>query len=345
MTARRALLVGGGWAARELWGPRLARHARFDLVGVVDPRSVGGLLADLPRYPSLAEVPPGHADLAVVAVPNHLHVELAHAALDRHMDVFVEKPTGTTSDEVASLARRVGASGRHVVPSTAARHRTDVRALRDLVDAGALGAVELLTVAWVRAAGVPQLGGWFTHRRTAGGGALLDLGWHLLDVALWIAGMPAVVRAAGHGSSSLLDAGWGAAWRDDASGLGLTPDVEAGFDGFVETTGPGIAVRAAWASHQPIDVTTIEVRGADGVATLTTTFGFSPRRVEVPRLVVRRRGEDEEVVVPPAAVGEEYDAALDELDAVLAGTPLPDRVEDARLVMDAVEALYGRTAQ
>ncbi|MET9499683.1 Gfo/Idh/MocA family oxidoreductase, partial [Streptomyces sp. NPDC006552] len=96
----RTAVVGLGWAGRELWLPRLARHPGFEVVAAVDPAPPpGAALAAVPGLPVHATVDaltPDTVDLAVVAVPNHLHAEVAAALLRRGICVFLEKPVCLT---------------------------------------------------------------------------------------------------------------------------------------------------------------------------------------------------------------------------------------------------------
>ncbi|MFX8612643.1 Gfo/Idh/MocA family oxidoreductase, partial [Acinetobacter baumannii] len=62
--------------------------------------------------------------------------------------------------------------------------------LKQQVDAGVLGKVYAGRTVWHRRRGVPKLGSWFTTKELAGGGPLIDLGVHRLDLALWLMGYP-----------------------------------------------------------------------------------------------------------------------------------------------------------
>jgi predicted dehydrogenase len=73
------------------------------------------------------------------------------------------------------------------------RARGDVEVLKRYVDAGALGRIYHAKASWMRRSGIPTLGSWFTSREMAGGGPLIDLGVHVLDLALYLLGEPEVV--------------------------------------------------------------------------------------------------------------------------------------------------------
>nr|ADI56535.1 oxidoreductase [Streptomyces sp. 768]ADI56555.1 oxidoreductase [Streptomyces sp. 8-21]ADI56559.1 oxidoreductase [Streptomyces sp. 8-32]ADI56561.1 oxidoreductase [Streptomyces sp. 8-33] len=346
----RVAVVGLGWAGRTIWLPRLRRHPAFEVVAVVDPseRARTEAVSDAPgarSFAGLDGLSAAAVDLAVIAVPNHLHAEVASRLLAEGTPVFVEKPVCLDSDEAARLARAEESGGAVLLSGSAARHRADVRALRGLT--ASLGPVRHIEVAWIRARGVPDAGGWFTRRTLAGGGALVDLGWHLLDTALPLVGDGiGFDQVVGTVSGDFLgSAGSGAAWRhpapeDRAPGdLGDVEDTARGF--LVADNGVSVALRASWASHERHDVTLVRVEGAAGTATLRCTFGFSPNREGGSRLTLTRDGRTEPVPVADEPIGAEYVRQLDELPLLLADPAVRGRaVAEVRLTIGAIERLY-----
>src|SRR5205823_8237476 len=69
--------------------------------------------------------------------------------------------------------------------------------LKRLIDAGALGPIYYARAGWMRRTGIPGLGGWFTTKALAGGGPLIDLGVHMLDLALYMMGYPRPISVSG----------------------------------------------------------------------------------------------------------------------------------------------------
>ncbi|MFE2727633.1 Gfo/Idh/MocA family protein [Kitasatospora sp. NPDC059327] len=340
----RVAVIGLGWAGREIWLPRLLDHPAFTPVAAVDPNPVAtAALAD--RMPVLADpdqLSPETTDLAVVAVPNHLHTAVAARLLERGIPVFVEKPVCLNSAEADRLAEAERAGGAMLLSGSAARHRADVGALREVV--GSLGRIRHIDLSWVRASGVPDAGGWFTRQSTSGGGALVDLGWHLLDTLAPMLGPAEFAHVVGATSDDFVaHAASGAAWRDRAEspGGGVT-DVEDTARGFLLTDGGvSVSLRASWASHEPRDVTRIVVDGGAGTATLRCTFGFSPNREGGSTLTLLRNGRTEDLTVPQAPIGSEYDRQLDEVPALLADKANRGRaIEEVRRTIDVIERLY-----
>ncbi|MEV7980142.1 HAD-IA family hydrolase [Streptomyces sp. NPDC086519] len=339
----RVAVIGSGWAARSIWLPRLTAHPAFTVAGVVDPdprarAAAGG--GTLPAFASVADLPADAVDLAVVAVPNHLHAPVAETVLRAGVPAFVEKPVCLTSAEVDRLAAAEAVGGAPLLAGSAARFRADVRALLDL--AGTVGDLRHLSVGWVRARGIPDGAGWFTRRSLSGGGALVDLGWHLLDVVAPLLPPGPFRHVVGSVSDDFInDPRLRAGWRRDAP-LGGRGDVEDTARGFL-VTDPGLSVSltASWASHQPSDVTTVVVEGSAGTVSLTCTFGFSPDREGGPVLTLTRDGEVETVPVGEEPVGAEYDRLLDDLATRWADPGARGAaIREARRTVDAIERLY-----
>ncbi len=325
--------------------PRLLAHPGFELVAAVepDPKTVAraaGLVGDMPVYPDLAQLPAAEVDLAFILVPNHAHAAVSRPFLRQGRAVFLEKPASTDRGQLDALAEAVRAGGGRLVLSSAARYRTDVSALRELVRAGVLGRPRLAELSWVRSRGIPP-SAWFRSRAQSGGGVLIDLGWHVIDVVrdLWGAA-PVQAALAVPGADFLRRGGWEASWQGHGPPPGEA-DVEDQLTGLVRTEGYAMTLRFGCASHEEADLTAISLHGTDGLAVLRTTFGFSPCRSSGPSLVLKRGGRREEVPIRAAGVGAEYDAQLDAIAGLVGDGEATDQaLADAYDLLGIVDACY-----
>jgi len=351
----RTAVVGLGWAARSIWLPRLHRHPGFAVAAAVDPdpasrAAVAGDGSGTPVLASVHDLDPAGVDLAVVAVPNHLHCAVAESLLLKGIAVFMEKPVCLNSAEAERLAAAERTGGATLLAGSAARHRADIGALLDV--AAGLGPIRHVELAWVRARGVPDAGGWFTRRDLSGGGALVDLGWHLFDVAAPLLGDGDFAHVTGVVSSDFIGRRSArAAWRDDEAGAlpEGTTDVEDTVRSFLVTEGgTSVSLHASWASHEALDTTYVRVEGSEGSAALRCTFGFSPNRAGGSVLTRTSDGETRAVPVPEEPIGTEYDRQLDALPAQLHDPAGRGRViEEVRRTIGAIERVYAsaRTTQ
>ncbi|MBL1117640.1 Gfo/Idh/MocA family oxidoreductase [Streptomyces sp. 110] len=357
----RTAVVGLGWAARSIWLPRLRRNPAFTVTAAVDPDERGRAAVEaesegadrLPVLAAVHDLDPAEVDLAVVAVPNHLHCAVASELLLKGIPVFLEKPVCLTSEEAERLAAAERSGGAVLLAGSAARYRADVRGLYRI--AARLGRIRHVELAWVRARGVPDRGGWFTQRSLAGGGALVDLGWHLFDIAVPLLGTAAFRHAIGTVSADFItQRSSRAAWRGDdggpvppgaanaANAANAATDVEDTARGFLITDdGRSVVLHASWASHEELDTTRVTIDGSGGSATLRCTFGFSPNRLERSTLTRTVDGTTRPVAVPTEPIGTEYDRQLDMLPGQLRDPAGRGRViEEVRRTISAIERVY-----
>ncbi|MEP7294231.1 MAG: Gfo/Idh/MocA family oxidoreductase [Chloroflexota bacterium] len=132
-------------------------------------------------------------DAVTVATPNALHAPVTIAALESGKHVLCEKPLARSGAEGEGMVQAAVAAGRVLQVCFNHRQRGDVQVLKNYVEAGNLGRVYHAKAFWMRRSGIPGMGGWFTSREQAGGGPLIDLGVHVLDMALYLLGEPEVI--------------------------------------------------------------------------------------------------------------------------------------------------------
>ena len=132
-------------------------------------------------------------DVVSLAVPNFLHKDMTLAALKRGWHVLCEKPMAMNTAEAREMAEAVRRSGKKFMIHFNQRFRPEHRYFRDLIKSGALGDVYYASAGWRRMRGMPHFGGWFGQKKMSGGGPLIDLGVHMLDLTRWLVGNPKVV--------------------------------------------------------------------------------------------------------------------------------------------------------
>jgi len=146
-------------------------------------------------------------DAVSVVVPNDLHKEMTLAALERGLHVLCEKPMATNAadaDEMVAAARQ---AGKRLMIHMVLRFKAEYAAMKRLAESGRLGEVYCAEAAMIRRRSVPALhfsrdavmgrGEWFVTAARSGGGALMDIGVHILDLAWWLMGAPKPLTALG----------------------------------------------------------------------------------------------------------------------------------------------------
>lgn len=133
-------------------------------------------------------------DAVTIAVPNALHLPVALAALSAGKHIMVEKPLARTSTEAQQIIDAAWRADRVLGVIFNRRGRHDMQIVKREVDRGRFGRIYHARAFWERRSGIPGLGTWFTSKDQAGGGPLIDLGIHVIDMALWALGNPTPVR-------------------------------------------------------------------------------------------------------------------------------------------------------
>ena len=193
----RAAVIGLGWAGEQ----HLKGYKQLPGVEVL---AIAGLEQDRGRELCETYAVPDYyvnyeellarndIDAVSVAVPNYLHAPIGIAALRSGKHVLCEKPLALNGDEAQQMVDAAEEAGRVLEVAFNYRKRGDAVVLKRYIDEGHLGRVYYAKAHWMRRSGIPGLGSWFTRKAMAGGGPLIDLGVHVLDLAMWLMGEPEV---------------------------------------------------------------------------------------------------------------------------------------------------------
>ncbi|MGQ9630462.1 MAG: Gfo/Idh/MocA family protein [bacterium] len=139
----------------------------------------------------------GKLDAVSIALPNFLHAPATIAALKSGLHVLCEKPMATNAREAQRMMDAAKAAGKKLMISFNYRFTEQSQLLKRYIDDGELGEIYFARTGWHRNRGIPKLGSWFGVKSMSGGGPLIDLGVHRLDMALWFMGHPRPVSVAG----------------------------------------------------------------------------------------------------------------------------------------------------
>jgi predicted dehydrogenase len=285
----RAGVIGLGWAGRQhLAG--YADAADVDLVALAGMetdalRQLGDAygIPDQHRYADWRDlIDHEQLDLLSIATPTTLHAPIAVAALNAGMHVLSEKPMAEDADTARLMVEAAERNDRVLDVSFNHRRRGHVQVLKKIIDAGLLGQIYYAKAGWLRREGIPGLGSWFTRRATSGGGPLMDLGVHMLDIALHLLGEPPVrsVTAAtyaefgprGKGSSRSLF------MRKTGVQSGAF-DVEDLSTAFLRLhDGATLLLESSWAQWIPKDQCYVTMYGSDGGGSIEWGAPDDPHR-------------------------------------------------------------------
>ncbi len=190
--------LGVGWIGRHRLQALLQDgSAEALLLCDSDPASLEAAAALAPRartLPEAAHLPAGlPLDGLVIATPSALHAAQARAALEAGLAVFCQKPLARTAAETRAVIEAAQRADRRLGVDLCYRHTAAARAVAAQVRSGELGEVYAIDLVFHNAYGPDKA--WFRDPALAGGGCLIDLGTHLVDLALWVMDFPVADEA------------------------------------------------------------------------------------------------------------------------------------------------------
>ncbi|MFN8377722.1 MAG: Gfo/Idh/MocA family oxidoreductase [Anaerolineae bacterium] len=142
-------------------------------------------------------------DAVSICTPNDLHAPITIAALKAGKHVLCEKPLTTSMSEALAMTNAAKAAKKALVVAFSHRRRGDVQWLKQAVGDGLFGDLYYAKAMWMRRSGIPSWGAWFIDKTRAGGGPLIDLGVHMLDMSLYLLGEPRVLSVSASTYSEL----------------------------------------------------------------------------------------------------------------------------------------------
>ncbi len=148
----------------------------------------------LTDYKKMLEMP--EIDAVHVCTPNFLHMPPTVDALSAGKHVLVEKPLARNAAEGKLMVEAAEKSGKKLMVAQNMRFNPDSQCLKRFIDAGDLGDIYFARVWALRRRGVPSWGV-FTDKEKQGGGPLIDIGVHVLDLTLYLMGHPKPISASG----------------------------------------------------------------------------------------------------------------------------------------------------
>ncbi len=191
-------------------------------------------------------------DGVVIATPNYLHAPMTISALKQGKHVLCEKPMALTGREARDMAEAAKRARKKLLVGFNHRFRQDVQILRQFIEGGELGEVFYVKTGWLRHKGEWKPKAWTLEKERSGGGALLDLGVHMMDLALWLLGNPPVASVSA-----------------SAYHMGHKGDVEDSAAAFIKTkAGATITVEVSWTLLYDKDFTYVNFFGSKGAALL-----------------------------------------------------------------------------
>jgi len=203
-------------------------------------------------------------DYVDICTPNYLHSIIAVAALNKGIHVFCEKPDAVSVEEALKMQRAAEENGKQLMVMRNNRYRATAQYLKKFIADGKMGDVYCGRCGWQRRRGIPGKGGWFTTKAQSGGGPLIDLGVHMIDLAVWLMGSPTPVAVSGctyskFSDNDLSDSVNSSFGDKKADGIFDVEDLAMGFIKF--DNGACLQIEFSWASNIEKENIFVELRG------------------------------------------------------------------------------------
>jgi predicted dehydrogenase len=338
MKRLRIGVIGGHMGRKHI--EQYREHPGSDVVALADIDPVT-LKADcreygVKGYPTAEAMFKAEAlDVVSVVVPNHLHKPLTLMGFKYGCHVLCEKPMALDAAEAKQMLAAAKKAKRRLMVNFSYRFTEQAWALKQRVAAGALGDIYFGRTLWHRRRGIPGFGGWFTTKKLAGGGPLIDLGVHRLDLALWLMGYPKPVWAMAGAYSAIAG--------PMAKKAGKSFDVEDLACGQIRfDNGATLSVEASWAANierqEWMDTLLLGTKAGLTQRNISSGTGFFGYDFEALLFTEKDGSQYTERLMPPVPGVMPGPAHF--VDSILNKKPHIATGEEGVRVMEILDALY-----
>jgi predicted dehydrogenase len=285
-------------------------------------------------------------DAVSVIVPNKYHAPVALQALAAGKHVFCEKPPALNAREARALATAAAKRKRTLMFNFNNRARPESYAMMEYIRQGQVGRINSAQARWIRRAGIPGFGGWFTTKALSGGGPLIDL-LHMLDLALYFMGYPEPEWVMAQTFDDFIqDKNFKGPWGIPDVAKGVT-DVENACHGMIKCrTGQVISLQISWAEMVKREEVAVAFQGTKAGGLVQRLFGLDgidATAIDACELYVQENGRsvNRTILVPPdETMGRTRSAAnfVHALEGREAPLNTPDQAVSLMRIIDAAYA-------
>ena len=189
-------VIGLGGVAQLVHLPNLTKIPNVDLTAVAEiNKSRRQIISD--KF-NVKQIYSNHKEMlsksdveaVIIATPTSTHTEIAIDCLNAGKDVLVEKPLAISHQEAKKIVDVAKKNKKKLMVGMNLRYRPDTMLLRSFINTNEIGEPFYIKCGWIRKQSSNEK--WFTKKQESGGGVIIDLGIHLLDLALWLLDYPEI---------------------------------------------------------------------------------------------------------------------------------------------------------
>ncbi|MCE5173101.1 Gfo/Idh/MocA family oxidoreductase [Paenibacillus profundus] len=275
-----------------------------------------------------------------ICTPNNCHALIAIECMRAGKHVLCEKPAARTYEEALEMQKVQHETGKTLNIGVVNRFNTGVNIIKKMIEDGELGDLYHVYVSFRSHRSIPGLGGDFTNKAVAGGGALIDWGVHFLDIVMYCAGDPDPKTVTGQTYSKLgkdmKDYSYINMWAGPPNYEG-TYDVDDFVTAMIRTAGPSITVNGAWAQNIGVDEMYIDFLGDKAGIRLQYGADFTIYSAKHGALLESK---------PKFTKTEQFQNEIDSfLSCVKSGEKLPSHIDTVILTAKIIQAIYQSSEQ
>lgn len=217
-------------------------------------------------------------DFVSVCLPNYLHAPISIEAMEAGLHVHCEKPMAVSLKAAEAMLKARNRTGRCLMIGLNNRFTIESQYTRQLIEAGFLGKIYFAKCGWQRRSGLPHAG-WFTNKEQSGGGPLIDLGVHFIDLVLSFMGYPAFTSLSARtfnyfGGTSKHNAHLYPGVRPGKETIYNVEDMATGFINLKNDA--SLQFEVSWASNIEKEKVFYELYGTEGGVRFENDFSGTP---------------------------------------------------------------------
>lgn len=342
-------IIGCGWIAEKAYLPILTKINDAKVCAVFDTNcqkahEIQEKYHVLNTFDHIDNFLSSPLDAVIITTPNNTHTHYTNMALNAGKHVLCEKPVALSKNDIASTIAAAQTNKKIFLPAFVNRFRKDIEKFSELVSL--IGEVKEVEVSWIRKSGIPRPGTWITNKVAAGGGVLIDIGTHVIDIGLsFLSDKRIQVITLDQGAIEQAEQK-SAKWNITNENQQLKLDVETWAKGEISFINNSILkFNVNWSSDVDEDVTSIRTIGSDGIVSINTLFGFSSNftRDNIEIIYEGKNGKSEIIYFPinnTFAIDAFKDLLVYFLDTINGQKINVLQPQDSVHVVEVIERLY-----
>jgi predicted dehydrogenase len=274
-------------------------------------------------------------DAVSICTPNHMHATITIECLRAGKHVLCEKPAARTYAEALEMQKVQHETGKVLNIGVVNRYNTSVNIIKKMIENGELGELYHIYASFRAHRSIPGLGGAFTTKSIAGGGALIDWGVHFLDIVMYCSGDPQPKTVSGQTYSKLgkdMDNySYVKMWAGPPNYSG-TYDVEDFVTAMIRTEGPTVSLNGAWAQNIGVEEMFIDFLGDKGGIRLKYGSDFTLYSAQSGALLE---------TTPKFNMGDHFQNEIDSfIQCIQTGEKQPSHIDTAIITAQIIQAIY-----